>query len=124
MLGGFDKFSVFLSAARRKEAHFTLLKHEGNSLVKKGLFQEALEKYTECLSVKPDECAVYTNRLVQNNRNSHVSHNKVCVLVTQVRLDLLRTQIWSQTQHEHEQHYHFRLLLIYLNSYFFQGVLA
>uniref|UniRef100_A0A3P9NTI1 Sperm associated antigen 1a n=2 Tax=Poecilia reticulata TaxID=8081 RepID=A0A3P9NTI1_POERE len=50
--------------ARRKEARFTLLKHEGNSLVKKGLFQEALEKYTECLSVKPDECAVYTNRAI------------------------------------------------------------
>ncbi|XP_036001092.1 sperm-associated antigen 1A isoform X2 [Fundulus heteroclitus] len=48
--------------ARRKEARFTLLKHEGNSLVKKGQFQEALEKYSECLSVKSDECAVYTNR--------------------------------------------------------------
>ncbi|MEQ2251246.1 Sperm-associated antigen 1A [Ilyodon furcidens] len=50
--------------ARRKEAHFTLLKHEGNSLVKKGVFQEALEKYSECLSIKPDECAVYTNRAI------------------------------------------------------------
>ncbi|XP_036001091.1 sperm-associated antigen 1A isoform X1 [Fundulus heteroclitus] len=50
--------------ARRKEARFTLLKHEGNSLVKKGQFQEALEKYSECLSVKSDECAVYTNRAI------------------------------------------------------------
>ncbi|KAM4549847.1 sperm-associated antigen 1A [Fundulus diaphanus] len=50
--------------ARRKEARFTLLKHEGNSLVKEGLFQEALEKYSECLSVKSDECAVYTNRAI------------------------------------------------------------
>ncbi|XP_015235973.1 PREDICTED: sperm-associated antigen 1A-like [Cyprinodon variegatus] len=50
--------------ARRKEASFTLLKHEGNSLVKKGHFQEALEKYSECLSIKPDECTVYTNRAI------------------------------------------------------------
>ncbi|XP_006788159.1 sperm-associated antigen 1A [Neolamprologus brichardi] len=50
--------------ARRKEAHFTLLKQEGNSLVKKGHFQEALEKYSECLAIKPDECAVHTNRAI------------------------------------------------------------
>ncbi|XP_028317751.1 sperm-associated antigen 1A [Gouania willdenowi] len=53
-----------LDEARRKEARFTLLKQEGNTLVKKGLFQEALEKYTECLTLKPDECAVYTNRSI------------------------------------------------------------
>ncbi|XP_008299509.1 sperm-associated antigen 1A [Stegastes partitus] len=50
--------------ARRKEARFTLLKHEGNSLVKKGNFEEALEKYSECLTLKPDECALYTNRAI------------------------------------------------------------
>ncbi|XP_024863028.1 sperm-associated antigen 1A isoform X2 [Kryptolebias marmoratus] len=50
--------------ARRKEAHFTLLKQEGNSLVRKGLSQEALEKYSECLRIKPDECSVYTNRAI------------------------------------------------------------
>lgn len=50
--------------ARRKEARFTLLKHEGNSLVKKGLFQDALEKYSECLTIKGDECALYTNRSI------------------------------------------------------------
>ncbi|XP_070778250.1 sperm-associated antigen 1A [Enoplosus armatus] len=49
---------------RRKEARFTLLKREGNDLVKKGLFQEALEKYSECLTLKPDECALYTNRAI------------------------------------------------------------
>uniref|UniRef100_A0A3Q3A3H3 Sperm associated antigen 1a n=1 Tax=Kryptolebias marmoratus TaxID=37003 RepID=A0A3Q3A3H3_KRYMA len=49
---------------RRKEAHFTLLKQEGNSLVRKGLSQEALEKYSECLRIKPDECSVYTNRAI------------------------------------------------------------
>uniref|UniRef100_A0A1A8JI73 Sperm associated antigen 1a n=1 Tax=Nothobranchius kuhntae TaxID=321403 RepID=A0A1A8JI73_NOTKU len=50
--------------ARRKEAHYTLLKQEGNNLVKNGLFQEAVEKYSECLSIKPDECVLYTNRAV------------------------------------------------------------
>ncbi|XP_026202848.1 sperm-associated antigen 1A isoform X2 [Anabas testudineus] len=50
--------------ARRKEARYTLLKQAGNDLVKKGHFQEALEKYTECLSTKPDECALYTNRAI------------------------------------------------------------
>ncbi|KAK2830424.1 hypothetical protein Q5P01_018355 [Channa striata] len=50
--------------ARRKEARFTLLKREGNDLVKKGHFQEALEKYSECLALKPDECALYTNRAI------------------------------------------------------------
>ncbi|XP_068188381.1 sperm-associated antigen 1A [Antennarius striatus] len=50
--------------ARRKEARFTLLKKEGNDLVKRGQFQEALQKYTECLALKPDECTVYTNRSI------------------------------------------------------------
>ncbi|KAM6899549.1 sperm-associated antigen 1A [Xenentodon cancila] len=50
--------------ARKKEARFTLLKQEGNALVQKGLFQEALEKYSDCLLIKPDECALYTNRAI------------------------------------------------------------
>lgn len=53
---------VFLSTARRKEARFTLLKRDGNDLVKQGHFQEALQKYSECLTLKPEECALYTNR--------------------------------------------------------------
>ncbi|KAI1894092.1 hypothetical protein AGOR_G00112270 [Albula goreensis] len=48
--------------ARRAEARFTSLKQEGNDCVKNGRFQEALEKYSECLKLKPDECAIYTNR--------------------------------------------------------------
>ncbi|XP_050922970.1 sperm-associated antigen 1A [Lates calcarifer] len=48
----------------RKEARFTLLKQGGNDLVKKGHFEEALEKYNECLTIKPDECSVYTNRAI------------------------------------------------------------
>ncbi|XP_040908485.1 sperm-associated antigen 1A [Toxotes jaculatrix] len=50
--------------ARRKEAQFILLKQKGNDLVKTGHFQEALEKYSECLTIKPDECALYTNRAI------------------------------------------------------------
>ncbi|XP_074543711.1 LOW QUALITY PROTEIN: sperm-associated antigen 1A [Halichoeres trimaculatus] len=50
--------------ARRKEARFTLLKREGNDLVKSGQYQEALRKYSECLTLKPDECSLYTNRAI------------------------------------------------------------
>ncbi|KAL7874673.1 hypothetical protein SRHO_G00056430 [Serrasalmus rhombeus] len=49
-------------ANRRTEAHFTSLKTEGNELVKKGQYHEAVEKYSECLKLKSDECAIYTNR--------------------------------------------------------------
>lgn len=31
--------------------------------MKKGQYQDALGKYTECLKLKPEECAIYTNRL-------------------------------------------------------------
>ncbi|XP_034056811.1 sperm-associated antigen 1A [Gymnodraco acuticeps] len=50
--------------ATKNEARFTLLKREGNDLVKKGTFQKAMEKYTECLALKPEECALYTNRSI------------------------------------------------------------
>ncbi|XP_030638965.1 sperm-associated antigen 1 [Chanos chanos] len=49
-------------AAKRAEAQFTVLKMEGNDFVKKGQYQEALGKYSKCLTLKPDECAIYTNR--------------------------------------------------------------
>ncbi|XP_017567842.1 sperm-associated antigen 1 [Pygocentrus nattereri] len=49
-------------ADRRTEAHFTSLKTEGNELVKKGQYHGAVEKYSECLKLKSDECAIYTNR--------------------------------------------------------------
>ncbi|KAK2844121.1 hypothetical protein Q5P01_010780 [Channa striata] len=49
-------------AERKAEVLFTTLKQEGNDLVKKGQFQDAQGKYTECLRLRPEECAIYTNR--------------------------------------------------------------
>ncbi|XP_026228285.1 sperm-associated antigen 1 isoform X2 [Anabas testudineus] len=49
-------------AERKAEVLFTALKQEGNDFVKKGHYQDALGKYTECLKLKPEECAIYTNR--------------------------------------------------------------
>uniref|UniRef100_A0A665TTK8 Sperm associated antigen 1 n=1 Tax=Echeneis naucrates TaxID=173247 RepID=A0A665TTK8_ECHNA len=49
-------------AERKNEVRFTSLKQEGNEFVKKGQYQDALGKYTECLKLKPEECAIYTNR--------------------------------------------------------------
>ncbi|KAG5857123.1 hypothetical protein ANANG_G00015220 [Anguilla anguilla] len=46
----------------RAEARFSSVKQEGNECVKTGQYREAAEKYSECLQLKPDECAVYTNR--------------------------------------------------------------
>ncbi|XP_051727723.1 sperm-associated antigen 1A [Ctenopharyngodon idella] len=48
--------------SRKAEARFTLLKQEGNELVKNSQFQSAVEKYSECLAIKPNESAIYTNR--------------------------------------------------------------
>ncbi|XP_034455210.1 sperm-associated antigen 1A isoform X2 [Hippoglossus hippoglossus] len=55
---------VVQDEVRKKESQFTLLKQKGNDLVKNGNFQEALEKYSECLALKPDECSLYTNRAI------------------------------------------------------------
>ncbi|XP_040901294.1 sperm-associated antigen 1-like isoform X1 [Toxotes jaculatrix] len=49
-------------AERKAEVRFTAFKQEGNDFVKKGQYQDALGKYTECLKLKPEECAIYTNR--------------------------------------------------------------
>ncbi|CAJ1061454.1 sperm-associated antigen 1 [Xyrichtys novacula] len=49
-------------AERKAEIRFSALKQEGNEFVKKGQYQDALGKYTECLKLKPEECAIYTNR--------------------------------------------------------------
>lgn len=50
------------SIARKAEARFTIMKQEGNDLVKNSQFQGASDKYSECLAIKPNECAIYTNR--------------------------------------------------------------
>ncbi|RVE62191.1 hypothetical protein OJAV_G00154650 [Oryzias javanicus] len=49
-------------AERRAEVLFSALKQEGNDLVTKAQYRDAVGKYTECLKIKPDQCAVYTNR--------------------------------------------------------------
>ncbi|XP_041964279.1 sperm-associated antigen 1 [Alosa sapidissima] len=49
-------------AARKAEARFTLFKSDGNEFVKKGRYEEAVGKYSECLKLKSNECAIYTNR--------------------------------------------------------------
>ncbi|XP_046906532.1 sperm-associated antigen 1A isoform X2 [Hypomesus transpacificus] len=50
--------------AKKQEACFTSFKQAGNDLVRKGHFQEALEKYNECLQIKPGECSILTNRAI------------------------------------------------------------
>ncbi|XP_063780268.1 sperm-associated antigen 1 [Pseudophryne corroboree] len=44
------------------EERFSSLKQEGNDHVKKGQYRDAMKKYTECLKLNPEECAIYTNR--------------------------------------------------------------
>ncbi|NXH18368.1 SPAG1 protein, partial [Bucco capensis] len=41
---------------------FKTLKSEGNSFVKKGKYEEAVNKYSECIKLNPGECTIYTNR--------------------------------------------------------------
>ncbi|XP_016106060.1 sperm-associated antigen 1 [Sinocyclocheilus grahami] len=43
-------------------AEFKLLKDDGNTLVRSGRYLDAVDRYTQCLQLKPHECAVYTNR--------------------------------------------------------------
>ncbi|XP_077455746.1 sperm-associated antigen 1-like [Stigmatopora argus] len=49
-------------AERKAEARFADLKQDGNEFVKKGQYKDALGKYSDCLKIKPEECAIYTNR--------------------------------------------------------------
>ncbi|XP_072316295.1 sperm-associated antigen 1-like [Eucyclogobius newberryi] len=49
-------------AERRADVQFSALKQEGNDCVKKGQYSNAVGKYTDCLKLKPEECALYTNR--------------------------------------------------------------
>ncbi|XP_051921538.1 sperm-associated antigen 1-like [Hippocampus zosterae] len=49
-------------AERKAEVRFADLKQDGNTFVKNGQYQDALGKYSDCLQIKPEECAIYTNR--------------------------------------------------------------
>ncbi|KAJ7991982.1 hypothetical protein DPEC_G00289490 [Dallia pectoralis] len=50
--------------AKKAEARFASLKTEGNDNVRKGHFRDGLEKYRECLQIKPDDCSCLTNRAI------------------------------------------------------------
>lgn len=63
--------SLLCLPERKAEVLFTALKQEGNDFVKKGQYQDALGKYTECLKLKPEECAIYTNRLEASVSTQH-----------------------------------------------------
>ncbi|NWX20904.1 SPAG1 protein, partial [Aegotheles bennettii] len=41
---------------------FKMLKNEGNDFVKKGKYEEAVNKYSECMKLNTEECTIYTNR--------------------------------------------------------------
>ncbi|NWS92298.1 SPAG1 protein, partial [Toxostoma redivivum] len=41
---------------------FKRLKNEGNDFVKTGDYEEAANKYSECMKLNTEECTVYTNR--------------------------------------------------------------
>ncbi|XP_076808407.1 sperm-associated antigen 1-like [Clavelina lepadiformis] len=41
---------------------FTKLKSEGNEMVRSGKYNEAVERYTKCINICPEEVASYTNR--------------------------------------------------------------
>ncbi|XP_040441520.1 sperm-associated antigen 1 isoform X1 [Falco naumanni] len=46
----------------KAEEKFKTLKNEGNDFVKKGKYEEAVNKYSECMKLNTEECTIYTNR--------------------------------------------------------------
>uniref|UniRef100_A0A8B9N7J4 Sperm associated antigen 1 n=1 Tax=Accipiter nisus TaxID=211598 RepID=A0A8B9N7J4_9AVES len=46
----------------KAEEKFKTLKNEGNDFVKKGKYEEAVNKYSECMKLNNEECTIYTNR--------------------------------------------------------------
>ncbi|PKK34413.1 sperm associated antigen 1 [Columba livia] len=46
----------------KAEEKFKTLKNEGNDFIKKGKYEEAANKYSECMKLNTKECTVYTNR--------------------------------------------------------------
>uniref|UniRef100_A0A8C8AJQ4 Sperm associated antigen 1 n=1 Tax=Otus sunia TaxID=257818 RepID=A0A8C8AJQ4_9STRI len=55
----------FISENKSKsttDEKFKTLKNEGNDFVKKGKYEEAVNKYSECMKLNTEECTIYTNR--------------------------------------------------------------
>ncbi|KGL76666.1 Sperm-associated antigen 1, partial [Tinamus guttatus] len=48
--------------SEKDEEKFKTLKNEGNDFVKKGKYEEAVNKYSECMKLNTKECSIYTNR--------------------------------------------------------------
>ncbi|KFP62828.1 Sperm-associated antigen 1, partial [Cariama cristata] len=48
--------------SEKAEEKFKTLKNEGNDCVKKGKYEEAVNKYSECMKLNTEECTIYTNR--------------------------------------------------------------
>ncbi|XP_075599737.1 sperm-associated antigen 1 [Balearica regulorum gibbericeps] len=46
----------------KAEEKFKTLKTAGNDFVKKGKYEEAVNKYSECMKLNTEECTIYTNR--------------------------------------------------------------
>lgn len=90
-------FRTFLYTARRKEARVTLLKGEGNDLVKRGCFQEALQKYSQCLTLKPEECALYTNRYYKSTATL-LSHCRMIILALKVHVASVMAAVYTPAE--------------------------
>lgn len=52
----------FRYVGEKGEEKFRTLKNEGNDFVKKGKYDEAVNKYSECLKLNTKDCTIYTNR--------------------------------------------------------------
>ncbi|XP_043931099.1 sperm-associated antigen 1 [Protopterus annectens] len=64
---------------------FLKFKQEGNNCVKSGNYEEGIKSYCECLKLKRDECAIYTNRaLCYLKLNKYEESKNDCDLALQL----------------------------------------
>nr|XP_033789026.1 sperm-associated antigen 1 [Geotrypetes seraphini]XP_033789027.1 sperm-associated antigen 1 [Geotrypetes seraphini]XP_033789028.1 sperm-associated antigen 1 [Geotrypetes seraphini] len=56
-----DRESSWING-KKDEKLFLSLKQDGNELVKKSQYQNAIDKYNECLRLNSTDCSIYTNR--------------------------------------------------------------